>query len=110
MSGSFHAAPVPPPSSEAGDGLGDQSLALYFQSQLPDLPERVLEDVWRSMPEVVLKQNLAIAMSAPVLPVDTAASARPSRTASSASHMLDFHRPLRSAWLGLASMATATSV
>lgn len=52
MSGSFHAAPVPPPSSEAGDGLEDQSLALYFQSQLPDLPERVLEDVWRSMPEV----------------------------------------------------------
>ncbi|MEU9020357.1 helix-turn-helix domain-containing protein [Actinomadura sp. NPDC048394] len=42
----------PLPSFEAGGGLEDQSLALYFQSWLPDLPERVLEDVWRSMPEI----------------------------------------------------------
>jgi hypothetical protein len=64
----------------------------------------------RSTPSIVFRQNLAMAMSAPVLPADTAAAARPSRTASSASHMLDFQRPLRSAWLGFASMATATSV
>lgn len=52
MNGSFDAAPAPPPSSEADGGLGDHSLALYFQSRLPDLPERVLEDVWRSIPEL----------------------------------------------------------
>ena len=51
-----------------------------------------------------------MAISAPVLPADTAASARPSRTASRLSHMLECLRPLRNAWLGFASMATATSV
>ena len=54
--------------------------------------------------------NLAIAISAPVLPAETATSASPFLTASMASHIDDFQRPLRSAWLGLSSMRTATSV
>ena len=64
----------------------------------------------RSMPGMVLQLNLAIAISAPVLPADTATSASPFLTASMASHIDDFQRPLRSAWLGLSSIRTATSV
>ena len=47
----------------------------------------------RSMPGMVLRLNLAIAISAPVLPAETAASASPFLTASIASHMDDFQRP-----------------
>ena len=64
----------------------------------------------RSMPGSILRLNLAIAISAPVLPADTATSASPFLTASMASHIDDFQRPLRSAWLGLSSIRTATSV
>ena len=64
----------------------------------------------RSMPGSMRRLNLAIAISAPVLPADTATSASPFFTASMASHIDDFQRPLRSAWLGLSSMRTATSV
>ena len=64
----------------------------------------------RSMPGSILRLNFAIAISAPVLPADTATSASPFLTASMASHIDDFQRPLRSAWLGLSSIRTATSV
>ena len=64
----------------------------------------------RSIPAMVRRLNLAIAISAPVLPADTATSASPFFTASMASHIDDFQRPLRSAWLGLSSILTATSV
>ena len=64
----------------------------------------------RSMPGSILRLNLAIAISAPVLPAETATSASPFFTASMASHIDDFQRPLRSAWLGLSSIRTATSV
>ncbi len=64
----------------------------------------------RSIPAMVLSSNLAIAISAPVLPAETATSASPFLTASMASHMEDFQRPLRSAWLGLSSILIATSV
>ena len=64
----------------------------------------------RSMPGIMRRLNFAIAISAPVLPADTATSASPFFTASMASHIDDFQRPLRSAWLGLSSMRTATSV
>ena len=64
----------------------------------------------RSMPGSICRLNLAIAISAPVLPADTATSASPFLTASMASHIEDFQRPLRSAWLGLSSIRTATSV
>ena len=64
----------------------------------------------RSMPGSIFRLNLAIAISAPVLPADTATSASPFLTASMASHIEDFQRPLRSAWLGLSSIRTATSV
>ena len=64
----------------------------------------------RSMPGMVFKLNFAMAMRAPVLPADTAASASPFFTASSASHIDDFQRPWRSAWLGFSSILTATSV
>jgi hypothetical protein len=47
----------------------------------------------RSMPDSVLRLNFDIAISAPVLPPDTAMSASPFLTASSASHMDDFQRP-----------------
>ena len=59
---------------------------------------------------MVLSSNLAMAMSAPVLPAETATSASPFLTASMASHIEDFQRPLRSAWLGLSSILIATSV
>ena len=62
------------------------------------------------MPAMVLSWNFAIAISAPVLPADTATSASPRFTASIASDIDDFQRPWRSAWLGLASIAIATSV
>ena len=62
------------------------------------------------MPAMVLRWNLAIAISAPVLPADTAASASPFFTASIAIHMDDFHRPWRSAWLGFSFILTETSV
>ena len=64
----------------------------------------------RSIPGIVRRLNFAIAISAPVLPAETATSASPFFTASMASHIDDFQRPLRSAWLGLSSIRTATSV
>ena len=51
-----------------------------------------------------------MAIRAPVLPAETATSASPFLTASMASHMEDFQRPCRNAWLGLASILTAMSV
>ena len=59
---------------------------------------------------MVRRLNFAIAISAPVLPAETATSASPFFTASMASHIDDFQRPLRSAWLGLSSIRTTTSV
>ena len=63
----------------------------------------------RSIPGIGLRQNFAMAISAPVLPAETAAPASPSFTAWTARHMEDFQRPLLSAWLGLSSMCTVTS-
>ena len=62
------------------------------------------------MPGSMRRQNRAIAISAPVLPADTATSALPFFTASIASHIEEILRPRRSAWLGLSCMLTATSV
>jgi hypothetical protein len=62
------------------------------------------------MPGSILRLKRDIAISAPVLPADTATSASPFRTASSESHMDDVFRPRRSAWLGFSSMVIATSV
>ena len=59
---------------------------------------------------MVRRLNFAIAIRAPVLPAETAASASPLFTASIASHIEDFQRPWRSAWLGLASIRTTTSL
>jgi hypothetical protein len=47
----------------------------------------------RSIPGKVLRLNFDMAMSAPVLPADTAMSASPFFTASIASHIEDFQRP-----------------
>ena len=47
----------------------------------------------RSMPAIGRRQKVAIAMSAPVLPAETATSAAFCFTASSASHIEDFQRP-----------------
>ena len=63
----------------------------------------------RSIEAMVRRQKVAIAISAPVLPAETQTSASPFFTASTASHMEDFQRPLRSAWLGLSSICTTTS-
>ena len=63
----------------------------------------------RSMPGMVLRISLAIAIRAPVLPAETATSASPFCTASSASHMLE-PRPRRTAWLGLSCISMAMSV
>ena len=62
------------------------------------------------MPGSMRRQNRAIAISAPVLPAETATSASPFLTASIASHIDEVLRPRRSAWLGLSCMLTATSV
>ena len=62
----------------------------------------------RSMPAIMRRQNFAMAMSAPVLPAETVASASPVFTASSAIHMDETRRPWRNAWLGFASMAIET--
>jgi hypothetical protein len=51
----------------------------------------------RSIPAMVRRSILAIAINAPVLPAETATSASPFFTASTASHMEDLRRPLRSA-------------
>ena len=64
----------------------------------------------RSMPSSIFRLKRDIAISAPVLPAETATSASPFLTASSASHIEDFQRPWRNAWLGLSSMRMATSV
>jgi hypothetical protein len=64
----------------------------------------------RSIPGRVLRLNFDMAMSAPVLPAETTMSASPFFTASIDSHIDDFQRPYRKAWLGLSSMRTATSV
>ena len=64
----------------------------------------------RSIPGSVRRLKRAIAISAPVLPADTATSASPFLTASIASHIDEFFRPRRSAWLGLSFMLMVTSV
>ena len=64
----------------------------------------------RPIPAMVRKWNLAIAISAPVFPAETATPACPFLTASIASHIEERHRPWRNAWLGLSSILTATSV
>src|SRR5579883_3251482 len=51
-----------------------------------------------------------MAISAPVLPAEKAASASFFFTASRASHMEEARRPARKAWLGLSSMRTAIGV
>jgi PucR C-terminal helix-turn-helix domain len=52
MSKSSNGVSLPSPSPGTDDVLGGQALALYLGSRLPDLPERVLEDVWRSIPAI----------------------------------------------------------
>ena len=64
----------------------------------------------RSTPAIVLRQIFDIAMSAPVLPAETAACASPSRTAWIARHIDDLPRPWRTAWLGFSSIAMAIVV
>ena len=59
---------------------------------------------------IVWRQNFAIAISAPVLPAETAQSAAPDFTASIACHIDETRRPVRSAWLGLSVILTATLV
>ena len=63
----------------------------------------------RSTRAMVRRQIFAMAISAPVLPAETATSASPFFTASIASHMEETRRPWRSAWLGLSSMRIATA-
>ena len=63
----------------------------------------------RSISGIVRRQTLAIAISAPVLPAETAQSASPFLTASIACHIEEARRPDRSAWLGLSVILTATS-
>ena len=58
---------------------------------------------------MVRRQNLAMAIRAPVLPAETQTVASPVFTDSIAFHIEDFQRPARSAWLGLSSMRTTTS-
>ena len=63
----------------------------------------------RSMPGRVRRQIFAIAISAPVLPAETAASASPFLTASIAIHIEETRRPWRSATLGFSSMRIDTA-
>ena len=59
---------------------------------------------------MVRRQIFDMAISAPVLPAETAQSAAPLRTASIAIHIEEWRRPARKAWLGLSAMPTATLV
>lgn len=61
----------------------------------------------RSMPGIICRCSRDIAISAPVLPAETATSASPFLTASIASHIEDDLRPRRRAWLGFSSMLIA---
>jgi len=61
------------------------------------------------MPGRVRRQIFAIAISAPVLPAETAASASPFLTASMAIHIEETRRPWRSATLGFSSMRIDTA-
>ena len=82
-------------------------------SSTTDSPLRVGQSAaiaGRSIGAIVCRQNLAIAIKAPVLPADTAQSACPSFTASIACHIEETRRPVRKAWLGLSLILTATSV
>ena len=63
----------------------------------------------RSISVIGRSTSRAMAMSAPVLPAETAAWACPFCTASSASH-IDEPLPRRNAWLGLSSMLMAVLV
>ena len=80
-------------------------------SRTIDCPRKVGQiaaSAGRSICCIVRRQNFAMAISAPVLPADTATSASPFFTASSAIHMDDVRRPWRSAWLGLSPICTET--
>ena len=63
----------------------------------------------REIPSIGLRQNVAIAISAPVLPPEMAKSASPSFTDCSAAHIEELPRPLRSAWVGLSSIEMTLS-
>ena len=51
----------------------------------------------RSTGDIVCRQNFAIAINAPVLPAETAQSASPDFTASTACHIDETRRPVRRA-------------
>jgi hypothetical protein len=59
---------------------------------------------------MVSRMTFDMAISAPVLPADTATPARPSLTASMACHIELVRRPRLSAWLGLSSMEMNTEL
>ncbi len=63
----------------------------------------------RLTPGSLRSRSMESAISAPVLPQETAAAASPARTASMADHM-EVPLPLRITWLGLSSMLTTPSV
>ncbi|MEU8120534.1 helix-turn-helix domain-containing protein [Spirillospora sp. NPDC049024] len=53
MSRFFSAASTPAPSSSPVEcALGGREFAQYLRVHLPDLPERVTEDVWRALPVI----------------------------------------------------------
>ena len=63
----------------------------------------------REIPSIGRRQKVAIAISAPVLPPDTATSASPSLTDCSAAHIDELPLPLRSAWEGFSSIEMTLS-
>ena len=88
--------------ADGGADVEDDALAA---ERRPERGDRRAIDLGRRR-----RQNFAIAISAPVLPAETAKSASPFFTASIERHMLERQRPRRSAWLGLSSMRTEISV
>ncbi len=71
---------------------------------------QMAEIAGREMPSMVLRQNVAMAISAPVLPPEIATAASPSLTDWMAAHIDELPRPLRKAWLGLSSMVMTVSL
>jgi len=63
----------------------------------------------REIPSIGLRQNVAMAISAPVLPPEIATSASPSFTAWMAFHIEELPRPLRSACDGFSSIEMTLS-
>ena len=90
-------------------GEYDLLMKIYVDASTHDDIGKFINEKISSIPGIVRSASLAIAISAPVLPADTAPPASPRFTASIASP-IEVLFALRIAWLGLSSPVTTPSV